>query len=101
LGADDCCDIRVFPRVEVHLDHDILVPDLAGRRRERMPKLPEIAWFELPPHWVCVILSPSTAKVDRAEKLPIDARRGVRHAWLCALWKCSRTAPRIFSQREP
>jgi len=55
---------------------------MAGWRRERMSKLPETAWFELPPDWVCEILSPSTAKVDRAEKLPIYARHGVKHAWL-------------------
>lgn len=28
------------------------------------------------------MLSPSTAKLDRAEKLPIYARHGVKHAWL-------------------
>ena len=82
FGVDECCGIRVFPRVEVHLERDILVPDLAGWRRERMPRLPETAWFELPPDWVCEILSPSTARVDRAEKLPIYARHGVKHAWL-------------------
>lgn len=72
----------IIDEPELHLDRDILVPDLAGWRRERMPKLPETAWFELPPDWVCEILSPSTAKVDRAEKLPIYARHGVKHAWL-------------------
>lgn len=72
----------ILDEPELHLDRDILVPDLAGWRRERMPRLPEIAWFELPPDWVCEILSPSTAKVDRAEKLPIYARQGVKHAWL-------------------
>ena len=72
----------ILDEPELHLDYDILVPDLAGWRRSRMPKLPETAWFELPPDWVCEILSPSTARVDRAEKLPIYARHGVRHAWL-------------------
>lgn len=72
----------ILDEPEVHMDADILVPDLAGWRRERMPKLPETAWFELPPDWVCEILSPSTARVDRAEKLPIYARHGVVHAWL-------------------
>lgn len=72
----------ILDEPELHLAADILVPDLAGWRRERMPKLPESAWFELPPDWVCEILSPSTARVDRAEKLPIYAAHGVRHAWL-------------------
>lgn len=72
----------ILDEPELHLGADILVPDLAGWRRERMPRLPETAWFELAPDWVCEILSPSTAKVDRAEKLPIYAAQGVRHAWL-------------------
>ncbi|MBU0500903.1 MAG: Uma2 family endonuclease [Gammaproteobacteria bacterium] len=53
-----------------------------GWWRERMPRLPETAWFDLAPDWVCEILSPATARVDRVEKLPIYARQGVGHAWL-------------------
>jgi Uma2 family endonuclease len=67
---------------ELHLGDDVLVPDLAGWRRERMPELPNTSAFELAPDWVCEVLSPSTAALDRAEKLPIYAREGVRHAWL-------------------
>jgi Uma2 family endonuclease len=72
----------ILDEPELHLDADIVVPDLAGWRRERMPRLPETAWFQLPPDWVCEILSASTERVDRAEKLPIYAHHGVRHAWL-------------------
>ena len=72
----------ILDEPELHLDADVLVPDLAGWRRERMPRLPETAWFELAPDWVCEILSPTTARIDRAEKLPIYARHGVMHAWL-------------------
>src|SRR5436309_2365775 len=32
---------------ELHLHGDILVPDLAGWRRERMPEMPHAAAFEL------------------------------------------------------
>ena len=67
---------------ELHLAADIVVPDLAGWRRERMPAIPKKAYFEIVPDWICEILSPSTSKVDRSEKLPIYAREGVRHAWL-------------------
>ena len=47
-----------------------------------MPEIPQTAAFELAPDWVCEVLSPSTEAVDRADKLPIFAREGVRHAWL-------------------
>ncbi|MEA3278788.1 MAG: Uma2 family endonuclease [Pseudomonadota bacterium] len=66
----------------LHLGADIIVPDVAGWRRERMPALPDAAWFELAPDWVCEILSPSTARTDRAVKMPIYAREGVGHLWL-------------------
>ncbi len=72
----------ILDEPEIHIGGDILVPDLAGWRRERMPRLPDTAWFELAPDWLCEILSPSTARVDRVEKLPIYARWGVRHVWL-------------------
>jgi Uma2 family endonuclease len=72
----------ILDEPELHLGNDILVPDLAGWRRERMPTLPETAWFELAPDWICEILSPSTARTDRVLKMPIYAREGVRHLWL-------------------
>jgi Uma2 family endonuclease len=60
----------------------VLVPDLAGWRRERLPKLAETAYFELAPDWVCEIVSQSTGADDRAGKTPIYAREGVKYAWL-------------------
>jgi Uma2 family endonuclease len=67
---------------EVHLGTQVLVPDLAGWRRERMPSLPDTAWFDLAPDWVCEILSPSTARTDRVLKMRIYAEQGVAHLWL-------------------
>lgn len=67
---------------ELHLGADILVPDLGGWRRERLGVLPSGAYLTLAPDWVCEVLSPSTAKTDRADKLPVYAREGVRHVWL-------------------
>ena len=42
---------------ELHLGEDILVPDLAGWRRERMPELPDAAYVTVAPDWVCEVLS--------------------------------------------
>ena len=68
---------------ELHLGADILVPDLAGWRRERMPVMTnDLPYFTLAPDWVCEVLSPRTQRTDRTRKLPIYAREGVGHAWL-------------------
>ena len=67
---------------ELHLGGDVLVPDLAGWRRERLPKSLDMAASTLAPDWLCEVLSPSTAAHDRAVKLPAYAREGVRHVWL-------------------
>jgi Uma2 family endonuclease len=72
----------ILDEPELHLDSDVLVPDLAGWRRERLPSLPQGAFTKIAPDWVCEILSPSTVGVDRIKKLPIYARHNVKHAWL-------------------
>jgi len=73
---------RILDEPELHLGEEILVPDLAGWRRERMPDLPDIAYFALAPDWACEVLSASTRKVDLLRKRPIYAREGVPYLWL-------------------
>lgn len=67
---------------ELHFGKDVLVPDLAGWRRERLPALPPEAFMTLPPDWICEVVSASTEVIDRGKKLRIYARQGVGHAWL-------------------
>jgi Uma2 family endonuclease len=67
---------------ELHFGADVLVPDLAAWRRERMPAVPAVAHFTLAPDWLCEVLSPSTEAIDRRKKLAIYARAGVQHVWL-------------------
>ncbi len=71
----------IIDEPELHLGEDILVPDLAGWRRERLPTLPNAAFFELAPDWVCEVLSPSTRQLDLTDKRDIYAREGVSHLW--------------------
>ena len=72
----------ILDEPELHLGEDVLVPDLAGWRRSRLPVMPETAYFTLVPDWICEALSPQTARLDRQKKLTIYAREGVAHAWL-------------------
>lgn len=71
----------ILDEPELHLGGHVLVPDLAGWLRERMPQLPETAWFELRPDWVCEVLSPSTAILDRTRKQDIYREQGVPWLW--------------------
>ena len=66
---------------EVHLGDDIVVPDLAGWRRTRMPEFPDTAYCTLAPDWACEVLSPSTRALDRGAKQSIYAREGIGHLW--------------------
>ena len=72
----------ILDEPELHFGRDVLVPDLAGWQRSRLPHLPDAAYCTLSPDWVCEIISPSTASLDRAKKLAVYAREKVAHAWL-------------------
>lgn len=72
----------ILDEPELHLGDDVLVPDLAGWRRERMPRIPKSHVFEVPPDWVCEVLSSSNARFDRIKKMPIYAQHEVAWAWL-------------------
>jgi len=67
---------------ELHFGNDVVVPDIAGWRRERLPAIPNVAYSTLAPDWICEVVSPSTEDIDRGMKLHIYARESVAHAWL-------------------
>lgn len=73
---------RILMEPELHLGKDVLVPDLAGWRIERMPELPKRPHARVAPDWICEVTSPATARVDHRYKLPRYAKAGVKHAWL-------------------
>jgi len=72
----------ILDEPELHLQADVLVPDLAAWRHERMPRLPNVPAIELAPDWVCEIVSPSTARFDRTRKSRIYRRERVAHMWI-------------------
>ena len=83
---------------EVHFGDDVLVPDLAGWRRERMPVIPD-KHITVVPSWICEVLSKSTERIDRMEKMPIDAAYGVEHAWLVSPRRRTLEAYRLVDGR--
>ena len=75
----------IFDEPECHLplDRRVLIPDLAGWRRERMPEPPEDSHkFLTVPDWICEVLSPSTQGHDMLRKMPIYLAAGVVWAWI-------------------
>lgn len=72
--------IHVEP--EVHFGTNVIVPVLAGWRRERFTTPPDEHRITVPPNWVCEILSPSSARTDRIKKMRIFADHKVPHAWI-------------------
>jgi Uma2 family endonuclease len=74
----------ILDEPELHFvrDTEVLVPDIAGWRRQRLPRPPRGHRFEVVPDWVCEVVSPATAKKDRVVKLPVYARHGVPYLWL-------------------
>ncbi len=67
---------------ELHIGADVVVPDVAGWRRGKMPVLPNVAAFTQAPDWACEVVSPATAGADRVRKMRIYARESVGHLWL-------------------
>jgi Uma2 family endonuclease len=73
---------RILVEPELHLGSDVLVPDLAAWRCERMPALTDVPAFSLAPDWLCEIVSPSSGRHDRVVKMRSYAREGVGAVWL-------------------
>jgi Uma2 family endonuclease len=67
---------------EVKFDKNVLVPDIAGWRRERLTVYPERNYFEVEPDWICEVLSASTERRDRSVKKRIYAEVGIPYFWL-------------------
>lgn len=82
FGRDGPGGWRILILPELHFGADVVVPDLAGWRLSRLPRLPDEDYFSVAPDWICEALSPPTIALDRVKKLPVYAREGVEHAWM-------------------
>jgi Uma2 family endonuclease len=72
----------ILDEPELHVGGNVLVPDIAGWRRETMASVANEPYFTIRPDWVCEVLSPSTERRDRGDKIRLYARAGVTNAWL-------------------
>ena len=71
---------RLRPIIE--LGDSVLVPDLAGWKKERFPQEVVSDWISVVPDWVCEILSEDTVILDKTKKMPIYAQYGLSYLWL-------------------
>jgi len=72
----------ILDEPEIHFGANVIVPDLAGWRRERFATPPDEHRITVSPDWVCEILSPRSARIDRIKKMPIFAEHRVPYAWI-------------------
>lgn len=75
--------ILIEPELRLGRRPDVVDPDLAGWRRDRLPCAPQRAFIDVAPDWVCEVLSDSAEAVDRGRKRRLYRREGVGHLWLC------------------
>ena len=82
-GTDRLALDREARAIQVELERSrVLIPDLAGWRRERLPRLPDSRPVRVRPDWVCEIVSPTSARRDRVRKMNVYHAAGVPHYWL-------------------
>ena len=72
----------ILPEQELRLGKDVLVPDIAGWRVDKLPRKQARAFSHIVPDWVCEVLSPTTRHIDLGRKSDIYAREGVTHLWI-------------------
>lgn len=66
---------------ELHLGPHVVVPDIAGWRKERLTPFPDTPYIETPANWLAEVLSASTQAIDRTDKLTVYTEFGVKHCW--------------------
>jgi Uma2 family endonuclease len=81
-SGDSRAEWFLLHKPEVHLGHDIVVPDIAGWRRSTAPEIPDAPFMSVRPDWACEVLSRATVRIDRALKLRLYRRELVPHVWL-------------------
>lgn len=81
-GEDSPGGWWILVEPELHLGEEVLVPDVAGWKRETLAELPDVAAMTVAPDWVCEILSPGSARRDKKQKARSYQIAGVTWYWL-------------------
>jgi Uma2 family endonuclease len=81
-GGDRRCGWWILDEPELHLGRHVVVPDLAGWREARWSMVPAVRFFTEVPDWICEVISPTSARRDRLQKMNLYAAQGVPHLWL-------------------
>ena len=71
----------LFPECDVRLGENVVRPDMAGWRRERLPS-PDVRPIDVVPDWICEVVSPSNEAYDRVTKRRLYAASGVAFYWI-------------------
>ncbi|MGV8074088.1 MAG: Uma2 family endonuclease [Syntrophobacteraceae bacterium] len=83
----------VLDETEIMLGENLLIPNLAGWKKERFPGLPKENRISVSPDRVCEILSQSTLRIDKIRKMPIYEQHEVSYLrssirfqrrWMCS-----------------
>ena len=62
--------------------HQIVVPDLVGWKRARLPDLTSERPITTVPDWICEVVSPADRGRDRVRKADLYLRAGVPYYWI-------------------
>ncbi len=73
--------IVIEPEVMLEI-HQIVVPDLVGWRRERLPQLPAERPIATKPDWICEVVSPADRGRDRVRKADLYLRSRIPYYWI-------------------
>jgi hypothetical protein len=89
----------ILGQVELDLDGDEVVrPDLAGWRRERVPERPRGSPLQSRPDWLCHVLERSSACDSAAHNMDLVQRSGIPFYWVVDVERGVLTAHRLVGR---
>ena len=99
-GSPDACGgWWILGQVELDLDDDDVVrPDLAGWRRERVPERPQGSPLQLRPDWLCHVIARSRAHEYVAHCMEVAQRSGIPSYWVVDVERRILTSHRLVGQ---